>query len=75
MTVQPEIIVQEQMITGYQYGANGAFIGVYIFHKNLDKEEIHMPPNTTLIEPLVVTIGKEAFWNGTKWDIRDETII
>jgi len=61
-----------EMIVGYQWGDNKAYMCTYSFPNNLDKEEIHLPPNTTLIAPPIVEDNKEAFWSGTKWDIRDK---
>ncbi|MGZ8270727.1 MAG: hypothetical protein ACXWT5_06050 [Methylophilus sp.] len=61
----------EELITGYTWMANGAFGGAYQFPNNKDKEEIHVPPHTTLIAPPAVEQGKEAYWTGSAWDIRD----
>jgi hypothetical protein len=64
------------LITGYQWGDNMHHIGVYMFSNNLDKEEIHMPPNTTLIAPpLNIPAGKDAIWNGNAWDLADEILL
>ena len=42
----------EQHIIGYQWDPEtGKFIGVYVFPNNADKEEVHLPPNTTLEQP------------------------
>lgn len=58
----------EEMITGYQWmPADGKFRCVYEFPNNMDKEEIHMPPFTTLIAPPVMEPGYEAFWTGESW--------
>jgi len=65
----------ETMIKGYQYKSNKRFGGDYEFPNNFDKEEIHMPPNTTLIAPPVIPEGKEALWDGTSWSLVDEEII
>lgn len=66
----------EEMITGYQYGPlSGEFRCVYAFPNNKDKEEIHMPPYTTLVAPPDdIPVGKHAFWNGSSWEIKDDTI-
>ena len=62
----------EYYINGYQWGAYGQFIGEYIFPANKDQYDIHMPPNTTLIEPpRNLPVDKEAAWDGEKWIIRD----
>lgn len=64
-----------EMITGYQWGDDGHYIGVYEFPNNLDKEEIALPPRTTLLAPPVVTEPfKEAAWDGTQWIVRDEVL-
>ena len=61
----------EEIITGYQYGPiNGEFRGIYEFPNNLDKEEIHMPPFTTLVAPPEVQEGMVACWNGTEWIVK-----
>ena len=59
----------EKLITGFQYSpVDGAFIGEYQFPNNLDKEEIHMPPNTTLLAPPAeVPFGSVAKWDGKAW--------
>lgn len=64
----------DNMIKGYQYGNENHYIGEYIFHNNLDKEEIHLPHNTTLVEPPVIPEGKSAVWNENenKWFIVDK---
>ncbi|WAK01870.1 hypothetical protein [Methylobacter sp. YRD-M1] len=61
----------ETMITGYQWKANKAFAGVYVFPNNLDKEEVYLPPNTTLV-PVHTNIpeGQEAYWTGSGWSLR-----
>jgi hypothetical protein len=64
--------MNEDLITGYQWMANKKFGGIYEFPNNKDKEEIHMPPNTTLIAPpLDIPEGKEIYWTGTEWGFRD----
>lgn len=65
----------ENILTGYQWGEDGSYIGPYSFHNNLDKEEVHLPPNTTLVPPPMVTESfKEAAWDGEKWFVRDELL-
>ncbi|PRC90978.1 hypothetical protein [Solimicrobium silvestre] len=60
------------LITGYQYGDYGNFIGEYQFEKNRDKEEIHCPPRTTLIPPPTdLPADKETVFDGEKWIIRN----
>ena len=41
--------MNENTITGYQWGNQNRFIGEYTIINNLDKDDIHLPPNTTLI--------------------------
>ena len=65
----------ETMIKGYQYKSNKRFSGEYEFPNNLDKEEIHMPPNTTLVAPPVIPTGKEALWDGKGWSLVDEEVM
>ena len=60
-------------VTGYFVMENGRFGGPYTFPRNKDKEEIHWPPNVVGVPPPIASVGKEAFWNGTVWDIRDDT--
>jgi len=60
----------KEFITGYQYGDNMRFSCVYVFPNNLDKDEIHVPPRTTLIAPPSnIAPGKEAMWTGQTWVI------
>lgn len=59
------------MITGYQYGDDGQFIGKYRFEKNRDKEEIHCPPCTTLQPPPTdLPVDEEAYFDGQQWQVR-----
>ena len=62
----------EQYLTGYQWGADGKFIGEYRFPNNSDKEEVHLPPNTTLERPPEAPEGKSAYREGNKWVIKDD---
>jgi hypothetical protein len=59
-----------KVIKGYQYGDGNVFIGTYVFEDNLDKEETHLPPRTTLIAPPSVPVGHEAVWDGFNWFTR-----
>ena len=63
----------EEMITGYQWGDSGAFIGAYSFPNNKDKVAVHMPPRTTMIQPPIAPAGKEAAYNeqAGEWYLRD----
>lgn len=64
-------------ITGYQYGDDFSFIGAYEFDNNLDQEDVHVPPKTTLIAPPTdLAPGKEAAFDEATnaWVIRDEDL-
>lgn len=53
-----------EKITGYQWGDDSRFIGIYTFDNNADKEEIHLPPRTTLEAPPVgMAVDEEAAWS------------
>lgn len=57
-------------VTGYQFSPQTSlFIGEYTFDKNEDKEEIHMPPYTTLVAPPPLSPGFVARWTGDAWEI------
>lgn len=61
-------------ITGYQWGDDLRFIGPYTFDNNGDKEEIHLPPRTTLIEPPQnLPVDQEAAWEAgrSRWIVRN----
>ncbi len=61
----------KKRLTGYQWGDNGIYIGPYEFDNNQDKEEVHLPPRTTLIKPpKKLAVDEEAAWNGEKWIVR-----
>lgn len=64
---------QNDLITGYQYGPTGRYIGSYNFEKNADREAVHMPPNTTLIAPPEAPAGKFAQWEAARerWTLVD----
>lgn len=58
----------DKMILGYQYGpVHGEYRGTYEFPNNLDKEDIHVPPFTTLVKPPKTAEGMVACWDGSKW--------
>jgi len=62
----------EDVIKGYQWSPqNKKFMGEYVFPNNKDKEEIHMPPFTTLINPPISIPEKGycPYWNGNEWYI------
>lgn len=59
------------IVTGYQYGDHGHFIGEYQFEKNLDKEEVHCPPRTTLLAPPTdLPVDRETYFDGEQWQVR-----
>lgn len=61
----------EYYVKGYQWGQFGQFIGEYSFPANKDQHDIHLPPNTTLIEPpRNLPVDLEAAWNGETWIVR-----
>lgn len=63
----------EETILGYQYSpVDNKFIGEYRFPNNLDKEEIHMPPYTTLVAPPEVTGTDSAYWENGEWTIKHD---
>lgn len=63
------------MLTGYQFGTNNQYIGKYEFHNNLDKKEVHLPPNTVLVAPPEnLADDKQAQWNGNRWVVIDRDI-
>ncbi|MFZ6687495.1 hypothetical protein ACO0K0_07085 [Undibacterium sp. SXout11W] len=62
---------QPDTMTGYQWGDDGQFIGLYPFPNNNDKEEVHLPPRTTLTAPPnELAVDEEAFWDGEQWLLR-----
>lgn len=65
---------EQKMITGYQWGIKGQFIGTYEFHNNQDKDELHVPPFTTLVCPPVFAVGQEAIWNGEGWMVQKQDL-
>jgi hypothetical protein len=63
--------MEEVMLTGYQWGTGGVYIGVYEFPANKDQYEIHLPPNTTMTAPPTgLPVDMEAAWDGTQWVVR-----
>jgi hypothetical protein len=60
----------DEFIKGYQWSPQDKkFMGEYVFPNNKDKEEIHMPPFTTLISPPIYVKGYSPYWDGNKWNI------
>lgn len=60
----------QEFITGYQWSPeNNKFMGEYVFPKNQDKKEIHMPPFTTLIRPPISENSDFVYWDGNDWYI------
>jgi hypothetical protein len=63
----------EELVTGYQYGDSGKFIGIYKFPNNKDKEEIHVPPFTTLTPPPSnIPKGLSAYFRKGTWELDDD---
>ena len=52
----------DPLITGYSYMDNKVYGGIYVFPNNLDKEEIHMPPNVTLTKVPEIPEGFQAVY-------------
>lgn len=61
----------EEYIIGYQYSpVDNKFVGEYRFPNNKDKEEVHLPPFTTLEKPPEVSNGTSAYWENNEWIIK-----
>jgi hypothetical protein len=61
----------KKIIDGYMYSSDdGKYLGIYPFPNNLDKEDIHLPPFTTLNEP-IINEGYEAYFVNGKWDYKE----
>lgn len=60
--------ISKEFITGYQWSPqDNKFMGEYVFPNNKDKEEIHMPPFTTLTTPPTCERGYCPYWDGNEW--------
>jgi hypothetical protein len=60
----------EEFIKGYHWSPETKqYMGEYVFPNNGDKEEIHMPPFTTLISPPICEKSYSSYWDGNKWNI------
>lgn len=60
----------DEFIKGYQWSPETKqYMGEYVFPNNKDKEEIHMPPFTTLTSPPICEKGYTSYWDGNKWNI------
>lgn len=58
----------DHTIVGYQYSPETAkYVGVYQFPNNMDRDDIHLPPFTTLSAPPVAEPGFAAFWRMGNW--------
>ena len=63
----------ENLIKGYQYNPKtGRYMGEYEFPNNMDQEEVHLPPNTTLVAPSVVGIGQIAVFKNGSWFLEED---
>ena len=60
----------QEFILGYQWSPETKkYIGEYRFPNNKDKDEIYMPPFTTLVKPPETERESVAYWNGNEWVI------
>jgi hypothetical protein len=60
----------EELILGYQWSSETKkYMGEYRFPKNKDKDEIYMPPFTTLVKPPETEREFAAYWNDNEWVI------
>ena len=60
----------QEFILGYQWSPETKkYIGEYRFPNNKDKDEIYMPPFTTLVKPPETERESVAYWNGNEWFI------
>lgn len=62
------------LLTGYVYDKDFYFKSTYEFPNNMDKDEVHLPPNTTLTPiPLKVADTKIPQWipEQGKWKVVD----
>ena len=62
-------------ITGYQYGDNLAYIGLYKFPINPDSDYVHLPPRTLLnAPPTDIPYGQEAAYDEASngWVLRSK---
>ncbi|MDO6385579.1 hypothetical protein [Uliginosibacterium sp. 31-12] len=65
---------QQTAVVGYQYAPDtGRYIGPYEFPNNLDKEDIHLPPNTVLDAPPEAPAGKHPCYTDGAWTLRIES--
>jgi hypothetical protein len=64
-------MINEELITGYQWSSvDNKFMGEYRFPNNKDKEEIHLPPFTTLTKPPETSKETAAYWENSEWVIK-----
>jgi len=60
----------QEFILGYQWSSETKkYMGEYRFPKNKDKDEIYMPPFTTLVKPPETEREFATYWNGNEWHI------
>lgn len=63
----------QNTITGFQFDPKtGRYIGEYEFPNNMDQEDIHLPPNTTLERPPAAEEGKIAVRVDNGWQIQND---
>jgi hypothetical protein len=68
-------VTDTPLITGYQYGDHGTYIGTYSFQKNRDSEQVHCPPFTTLLAPPTnLAPDEETYFDGQQWQVRRLTL-
>jgi hypothetical protein len=66
----------EELILGYQWSpVNKEYRGEYRFPNNKDKDEIHIPPFTTLTKPPTTSKGYTAFWNDDDWIVVETPLV
>lgn len=65
----------EQTIKGFQYDPKtGRYVGEYDFPNNMDQEEIHLPPNTTLERPPACEAGQIPVMVDGVWVVQPDPI-
>jgi hypothetical protein len=70
-------MANEEFILGYQWSPEtGEYLSEYKFPNNKDKDDIHVPPYTTLVEPPPCPAGYVLFWDAgiSDWRIKKKVI-